>query len=284
MKRGFYLLVDSCFVCCYVATMWIEEFKDKEEFKGVLVREDKPSESLVKRRIDFHTYYAGQRKLSEEMCCELAQLYGYFDETDRAMAKMFGIPKYSVTHLPGTVFMGYDINGDFAKDWVARNSSDPQPFIFSHLGQILKSFWLEFADKNLFNVHSAVLPYARGIHSIENIAALNDIDLFNKAAGITIHLIDRGVDTGPIIKAERILDPFGFDSIWELKGYTFMTGYRLYTETVKRIVFDPFTAPVAIVGDPSLRGPNFRAKDLTMEQKRLSEKGYLSMKERNTVI
>jgi phosphoribosylglycinamide formyltransferase-1 len=281
MKKEFYLLIDSCFVCCYAATMWLEEFQNKEEFKGILVREDKPSESVMKRRIDFHANHADQRELSEEMCCDLAQLYGSFDETDRAMAEMFGIPKYSVTHDSKTVFMGDDINGESAKAWLMKNCSNSQPFIFTHLGQILKSFWLEFTDNNLFNVHSAVLPYARGIYSIENVAALNDIDLFKRAAGVTIHLIDQGVDTGPIIRAERILNPFSFDSIWELKAYTFMIGYRLYAETAKRIIFDSSTVPVAIVADPNLRGPSFRAKDFTMEQKQLSEKNYLSMKKEN---
>lgn len=188
-KKEFYLLVDSSFVCCYVAKICLEEFKNEEQFKGILVREDKPSESIIKRRIELHENHAEQKELSEQMCEELAQLYGSFDETDRAMAQLFGIPKYSVTHHPNTVFLGQNINGDVAKDWLSKNCSHSQPFIFTHLSQILKPFWLEYTD-NIFNVHSAVLPYARGIYSIENVAALNDIDLFTKSAGTTIHMVD----------------------------------------------------------------------------------------------
>lgn len=57
-----------------------------------------------------------------------------------------------------------------------------------------------------------------------------------------------------------------------------MMGYNLYTETAKQIIFDSSTIPVPIVGYPSLQVPNFTAKDFTIQQKRLSEKNYLSMK------
>lgn len=278
MKREFYLLVDSCLCGCYAVSRWIEEFDKKGQFKGILVREDRPSEAILKQRNEFHKKYANHKELTDEMCRELARLYGSFDETEKAMINLFGVPKYSTTHDSDTVFLGRNINGELAKNWLTKTCHDYQPFIFTHIGQIFKPWWLEITGDRLLNVHSAVLPYARGIYSIENVAALKDIDQFKKATGITIHFIDQGVDTGPIIRTERIINPFRFNSIWELKGYTYMLGYNLYIETAQRIIFSTETIPVGTVGDPNLRGPNFRTKDWTEEQKHRSEQGYLSMK------
>ena len=180
MAREFYLLVDSCLCCCYAVSMWVEKFDKKEQFKGILVREDKPSEEMLKQRNEFHKKYAYQKELTEGMCRELVQLYGSFDETEKAMISLFGVPKYSIT---------------------------------------------------------------------------------------------------PDYRTERIIDPFRFNSIWELKGYTYMIGYNLYVEMAQHIILSLETTPVGIVGDPNLRGPNFRTKDLTKEQKRRAEEGYLSMKQ-----
>ncbi len=227
MNREFYLLVDSSILCCYAVSKWIDEFSANDQFSGVLVREDRPSESVLERRRYFHKQYAGQKDLAEEAVEELLRLYsGVDDEAERAMIRLFGLPKYPVSFLPETVFLGNNINGENARDWMTENYPNRRPFLFSHIGQIFQPWWLEITENRLLNVHSAVLPYARGIYSIENIAAIKDADLFRKSAGITIHFIDQGVDTGPIIKAERIIDPFRFSSIWELKGYIFMTGYR----------------------------------------------------------
>ncbi|NES69686.1 MAG: hypothetical protein F6K24_32965 [Okeania sp. SIO2D1] len=76
----------------------------------------------------------------------------------------------------------------------------------------------------MVNCHSAVLPYARGMHCIENLAIYKNINQFRQAAGVTIHYVDEGVDTGSIIRTERIVDPFCFNSIWDLKGYIY---YRI---------------------------------------------------------
>ena len=130
--------------------------------------------------------------VSDDMCSELSQLYGSFDETEKAMINLFGVPKYSTTPDSNTVFLGRNINGEFAKNWLTKTCCDHQPLIFTHIGQIFKPWWLEITGDRLLNVHSAVLPYARGIYSIENLAASKDIDQFQKAVGITIHFIDKG--------------------------------------------------------------------------------------------
>jgi phosphoribosylglycinamide formyltransferase 1 len=130
---------------------------------------------------------------------------------------------------------------------------------------------------HLLNFHTAVLPYARGNFTIENIAALNDIEALREAAGATIHFIDLELDTGPIIAVERITDPFRFNSIWELKAYIYVAGYDLYADVAKRIILKPGTFPAGVAPDPSLRKYLFSKKDF-MDKVRQSEEGFLAMK------
>ncbi|MGK7902298.1 MAG: formyltransferase family protein [Hormoscilla sp.] len=133
-------------------------------------------------------------------------------------------------------------------------------------------------QSQLFNCHSAILPYGRGMYSIENIAIFEDVKKFREAVGITIHYIDEGVDTGPIIRSQRIIDPFQFDSIWDLKAYSYLLEFDLYVKTAQEILADSQTIPAGIYPNPELQGPNYRMKDLTLERQRQAEKSYLLMK------
>ncbi len=277
MSRDFYLLMDSCLCCAYTVTMWLEELQDNRHFKGVLLREDKPADSLLERRNSFHQENAGSKVVTEGMIRELRQLYPYLDETEQAMIKLFGIPQYAVSQAANTYFLGPDINGKKAGDWTKNNISDSRPVIFSHLGQIVEPWWIELTENQLLNVHSAVLPYGRGIYVIENIAALQDLEWFNLAAGYTIHYIDSGVDTGPIISTTPINDPLQFNSIWELKGHTYHSGYRSYLELAKELMVQGADLPSSKV-QTDIQSRVFEYQDFTEERKRLAEEGYKAMK------
>jgi phosphoribosylglycinamide formyltransferase-1 len=157
-------------------------------------------------------------------------------------------------------------------------SKESPPMIFVCATQILKSWWIEMTQSQLFNCHTAVLPYARGMYAIENIAILQDINQFRRSAGTTIHYVDSGVDTGAIIKAQRIIDPFQFNSIWDLKAYTYVMEFDLYVKTAQEILFDSQTLPAGIYPNPELLGPNFRIKDFTPEKQTQAEQSYLLMK------
>ena len=52
----------------------------------------------------------------------------------------------------------------------------------------------KFKSKELFNFHFSLLPKYRGCHT-------NFMQIFNgeKYSGVTLHKIDRGIDTGPIL-------------------------------------------------------------------------------------
>lgn len=133
----------------------------------------------------------------------------------------------------------------------------------------------------IINAHSAVLPYARGLNAIENIAAVKDIQKFKQSVGATVHYVDAGVDTGAIIRAKRVVNPFRFNSLWELKGYLYLTGFQLLADVAKDITSTQETIPVGIMPDRNSMGPNFKQKDFTGYKRQQAEKGYLLMKSQN---
>ena len=72
--------------------------------------------------------------------------------------------------------------------------------------QLLDPAFLARFPQRVVNVHPALLPAFPGIRSVEQALAYGV-----KTFGVTVHFVDEGVDTGPII-AQRALDvPDGID-------------------------------------------------------------------------
>jgi len=74
-------------------------------------------------------------------------------------------------------------------------------YIFMMGGGILNEEVIKCASKGVLNAHPGLLPWIRGTNAI--IASI----LNNVAVGVTLHYIDKGIDTGPVI--ERYLQPIG---------------------------------------------------------------------------
>lgn len=277
-QKNFYLLIDSSIICSYLVSKWIKFFENRPGFQGILVKEEVQPGEIIEARKFFHRKYAGQKHLTDEVYQAITDLYPELDPTEKAMIAQYGVSNYSTTEHPQTVFLGDNLNGEYARNWLMEAARDSPPLIFCCVSQILKSWWIELTKSQLFNSHTAVLPYARGLHSIENMAILKDINKFKQAAGITIHYIDEGVDTGSIIRAERIVDPFRFNSIWELKGYTYVKEFELYVQTAEEILGNNEIIPAGVPVDPKLLGPNFLAKNFTPEKQKQAEEAYLTMK------
>ena len=58
----------------------------------------------------------------------------------------------------------------------------------------------KFKSKNLFNIHFSVLPKYRGCHT-------NYFQILNgeRVSGVTLHIIDKGIDTGSIIDVAKFM-------------------------------------------------------------------------------
>ena len=284
-SKKFYLLTDASVICSYLVSKWIDVLGNMPEFQGVIVKEEPQSKNLLKARQDFHNRYFDLKDLIvnspqqiTDLYQEITDLYPSFDQTEKSMIKNYGVAKYSVTGYERTICIGDNLNGNSVKEWLIEVSEKSSTFIFVCATQILNSWWIELTNSQLFNCHSAVLPFARGMYAIENIAIEQNVTKFKRAAGATIHYIDEGVDTGKIIRSQRITNPFQFDSIWDLKAYSYLLGFDLYVKTAQDILADSEITQVGISPNPELIGQNFLIRNFTPEKQRQAEQSYLSMK------
>ena len=109
------------------------------------------------------------------------------------------------------LFLGYDetqtklIDALINKNCVVDHTKDKvdsikkYDFVVSYgYRHILKGDLINSSDCPIFNLHISYLPYNRGAHP--NFWSFYD----NTPAGVTIHLIDEGVDTGPIVSQKYV--------------------------------------------------------------------------------
>lgn len=93
------------------------------------------------------------------------------------------------------------------------------------IGKVL----LEAYPKAIINLHPAYLPEFPGAHSIQ--------DAFEAGVsqtGVTVHYVDEGVDTGPIIRQERVpIDPNW--NLETLEEHVHAIEYDLFWQVIKSV-------------------------------------------------
>ena len=112
--------------------------------------------------------------------------------------------------VPARVFAVEHFDGRRARDaaiagWLEERGVEL--VVLAGYMQLLDPAFLARFPQRVVNVHPALLPAFPGIGSVEQAVAYGV-----KVAGVTVHFVDEGVDTGPII-AQRALDvPDGIDA------------------------------------------------------------------------
>jgi len=81
----------------------------------------------------------------------------------------------------------------------------------------------------MINVHPALLPSFPGVRAIEQA-----LDYGVKVAGVTVHFVDEGIDTGPIILQECFELPYSRD-IGEIEQRAHAVEHRLLPRAVRLI-------------------------------------------------
>jgi len=83
-------------------------------------------------------------------------------------------------------------------DWVASRGTEL--VVLAGYMQLLSSAFLERFPRGVINVHPALLPAFPGLHAVEQALSYGV-----KVFGVTVHFVDGGVDTGPVI-LQRAID------------------------------------------------------------------------------
>ncbi|MGE5636528.1 MAG: phosphoribosylglycinamide formyltransferase [Nocardioidaceae bacterium] len=82
-------------------------------------------------------------------------------------------------------------------DWLAERRVDL--LVLAGWMEILGSDFIHRFERRIVNIHPSLLPAFRGVHAIEQALGYGV-----KVTGVTVHFVDEGVDSGPIILQEPL--------------------------------------------------------------------------------
>lgn len=94
---------------------------------------------------------------------------------------------------------------------------------------LLRPCFLERFPRAIVNVHPALLPAFPGAHAVDEALAAGV-----EETGATVHLVDQGVDTGPVLRQERVPVLVG-DTRESLHARIREVEHRLLPEIVKEL-------------------------------------------------
>ncbi|HEX6712943.1 MAG TPA: phosphoribosylglycinamide formyltransferase [Thermoleophilaceae bacterium] len=89
-------------------------------------------------------------------------------------------------------------------DWIEGRGAEL--VVLAGFMELLTPVLIQRFPNRIVNVHPALLPAFAGIRSIEQM-----IDYGVKVAGVTVHFVDEGVDSGPIVLQEAFELPYSRD-------------------------------------------------------------------------
>jgi phosphoribosylglycinamide formyltransferase 1 len=96
--------------------------------------------------------------------------------------------------------------------------------------QLLRPRFFEVFGRRVVNTHSAPLPAFPGRHPIEDVLAAGVPE-----TAATIHWVDEGIDTGPVIRAEAVPVEPG-DTTDTLRARVQAVEHRLLPDVVKELI------------------------------------------------
>ena len=96
--------------------------------------------------------------------------------------------------------------------------------------QLLRPRFFEVFGRRVVNTHSAPLPEFPGAHPIEDVLAAGA-----RQTAATVHWVDEGIDTGPVIRAEPVaVDPD--DTTETLRARVQAVEHRLLPDVVRELI------------------------------------------------
>lgn len=101
--------------------------------------------------------------------------------------------------------------------------------------RILSPYFINNVNLKILNIHPSLLPSFPGLNAHQQA-----LDYGVKFSGCTVHLVDEGVDSGPIIK-QAVVPVFPDDTVDSLAERILVEEHRIYPLAVKLILEDKLT-------------------------------------------
>jgi phosphoribosylglycinamide formyltransferase-1 len=122
-------------------------------------------------------------------------------------------------------------------DWLDGHGVDL--VVLAGFMEILGGAFIRRFEGRLINVHPSLLPAFPGVRAIEQA-----LDYGVRVSGVTIHFVDEGVDTGPVVMQEAFELPYA-RAVQDVERVTHEIEHRLLPGAVRLI------ASGAVSRDPS---------------------------------
>ncbi|OGX82040.1 phosphoribosylglycinamide formyltransferase [Hymenobacter lapidarius] len=108
----------------------------------------------------------------------------------------------------------------------------PDLVVLAGYMRILSPAFIQPFAGRILNIHPADTHQHQGLHAYEWA-----FDNKLSETKITVHLVDEGLDTGPIL-AQQPVDLRGADTLAEVERRGLAVEHELYAETLKRLIMD----------------------------------------------
>jgi phosphoribosylglycinamide formyltransferase-1 len=134
--------------------------------------------------------------------------------------------------IPTAVFDAAEFESREARDvalaeWL--QSQDVDLVVCAGYMHLFRKPFFDYYAGRVVNTHSAPLPEFPGAHPVEDVLAAGVPE-----TAATIHYVDEGVDTGPVIAAERV-PVHDDDTVEALRARVQAVEHRLLPEVVKQL-------------------------------------------------
>jgi len=111
--------------------------------------------------------------------------------------------------------------------WIEKRGADL--IVLAGYMQLLSASFVARFRNRIVNVHPALLPRFPGLDAIGQA-----LDAGVETTGVTVHFVDEGVDTGPVIVQREVPVPANRDRA-ELEAAIHATEHELYSEAIRMI-------------------------------------------------
>jgi phosphoribosylglycinamide formyltransferase-1 len=145
-------------------------------------------------------------------------------------AEAYGLTRARNHHIPCKVVKHQDYAGreDFDRELIRiLKDAEVDLVVLAGFMRILTSSFLQAFENRIINIHPALLPAFPGTHVQQKA-----IDYGVKFSGCTVHFVDEGVDTGPII-IQAIVPVLPDDTAQTLAARILMEEHKIYPQAIR---------------------------------------------------
>jgi phosphoribosylglycinamide formyltransferase-1 len=139
-------------------------------------------------------------------------------------ADLFGVPTFVVEEK-------HFSNRDEWAEKLAKNIShfNPDLIVLAGFMKVLPASFVAKFSPRIINIHPALLPSFPGAHAVRDALAAGA-----RETGVTIHIVDEGVDTGPVL-AQQTVTILPADDEQTLHERIKLIEHKMLVETVRNL-------------------------------------------------